>query len=206
MASRAMVVGEARALGRSVASGAKTLAAGTGLLWALELVDSLLLGGRLDAFGIRPLAVDGLLGILTAPFLHGGLGHLAVNTVPFLVLGALTMTRKRVDFWVVSIVGALTSGLGAWVFGGAGTVHIGASGVIFAYLGFLMARGFFDRRPLAIVVSLLVTWMFGGLLSLAVPLVAAGISWQAHLFGFVGGVLVARVLGKELAKKAPRKR
>ena len=115
-----------------------------GVLWAVEVVDWLVFSGGLDAFGVRPLAVTGLTGIAFAPFLHGGFGHLMANTVPWLVLGYLSSGRKRLDFWVVAVVSALTAGLGSWFFGGVGTVHIGASGVVFGFLGFLMGRGVWE--------------------------------------------------------------
>lgn len=181
------------------ASAARTLGIGAGLLWLIELVD-LMLGGALDGLGIRPHSVEGLLHIPLAPFLHSGIEHLAMNTLPFLVLGALSMTRRQLDFWVVSVVGGLTSGLGAWVFGSSTSVHLGASGVIFAYLGFLMTRGLFERRLGPVLLSMAVLWLFGGMLWTALPIVAAGISWQAHMFGFLGGVLVARVLGRHRSR------
>ncbi len=102
------------------------------------------------------------------------------------------------DFAVVTVAGALTSGLGAWLIGGAHTVHVGASGVIFAYLGFLMARGWFERRFGAIALSVAVTWLFGGMVFGVLPTVGAAISWEAHLFGFLGGVGVARALGTRI--------
>ena len=168
-----------------------------GLLWAIELADYVIFSGGLDMFGVRPLAVTGLVGILFAPLLHGGFGHLMANTLPWLFLGFLTTSRKRLDFWVVSIVSALTAGLGAWFFGGVGTVHIGASGVVFGFLGFLMGRGIWERRFGTILLSMVVTVMFGSMLWGMLPVLAGvGISWQAHLFGWIGGLLVARTLGK----------
>lgn len=199
--SRAMVREEARALSTEVRRGALTLGGGVLLFWVLELVDWVVLGGWLDSFGIAPRSASGLLGIFFAPFLHGGIGHLLANTLPFVLLGALTMTRKRMDFWVVSFAGMLSSGLGAWLLGAPNTIHIGASGVIFAYLGFLMSRGFFERRVGAIAMSVAVTWVFGGMLLLVLPMVATGISWQGHLFGFLGGILTSRVLGRGLRKQ-----
>lgn len=185
---------------QSARAGAVTLGGTTAVLWLVQVVNTLL-GGGLTGFGIHPRTLDGLWGVLFAPFLHGGWTHLMLNTVSFLILGALTMTRKRMDFWVVSVVGALTSGLGTWLIGGANTVHVGASGVIFAYLGFLMARGWFERRPGAIATSVLVTWAFGGMVWGVLPTVGAAISWEGHLFGFLGGLLVARVLGTAMNRK-----
>jgi membrane associated rhomboid family serine protease len=192
-----LVRDEARALTTHVAVRVKTLAGVTGVLWAVEGAD-LLLGHRLEAFGIAPRTEAGLLGILFAPFLHAGIAHLAVNTVSLWVLGALAMSRKVADFWVIAVIAALASGLCAWLLGGAGTVHVGASGVIFGFLGFLLARGFFERTLTSIALSIAVAWLFGSMVLGALPFVAAaGISWQAHLGGFVGGLVAARyVLGR----------
>ncbi|MFT4621935.1 MAG: membrane associated rhomboid family serine protease [Myxococcota bacterium] len=183
----------------TVRRGAMTLGGVTAVLWAVQAMNWLLQGG-LTGLGVHPRSLDGLWGILFAPFLHGSWAHLAVNTVSFLILGALTMARKPMDFWVVSAAGAVSSGLGAWLIGGANTVHVGASGVIFAYLGFLMARGWFERRPGAILTSVFVTWAFGGMIWGVLPTVGALISWEAHLFGFLGGVAVARLLGTAVRK------
>lgn len=171
------------------------------LLWLIELVDIAVFGGGLDHLGVVPRSLAGLKGLVLAPFLHGGVAHLAANTVPFLVLGVLTMARKRMDFWVVSVTSALSAGLGAWLLGAPGTVHIGASGVIFGYFGFLLARGIYERRAGAVVLSLLVGWFFGGMLWGVLPAVGAGISWQSHLFGFLGGALTARLMGREIRKR-----
>lgn len=177
----------------------------TALLWAVELVDLFVMGGRLDGYGVAPRSLDGLLGIFAAPLLHGGLGHLIANTVPFMVLGFLTTARKKMDFWVVALASTVVGGLGTWLIAPAGTVHIGASGVVFGMLGFLMGRGFFERRAGAIALSMLVTFFFGGMLWGVLPIVAgAGISWQMHLFGFLGGLFTARLLGDQIRRKGRR--
>lgn len=168
-----------------------------GLMWVLEGIDQLLFSGALDRFGVRPLTMGGLWGIFAAPLLHGGFGHLMANTLPWIFLGFLTTTRKRLDFWVVAVVSTLTAGLGSWVFGGMGTVHIGASGVVFGFLGFLMGRGIWERRFGTIALSVVVTALFGSMLWGMLPVLAeVGISWQAHFFGWIGGLLVARTLGR----------
>jgi len=174
----------------------KLLGSTTLLMWVIEIVDHLPFVGQLDALGVHPRSLSGLMGILFAPFLHGSFAHLMANTLPFLILGMLTMTRKRMDFFVVSAASALTAGLGAWVFGGANTVHVGASGVIFGYLGFLLARGWFERKASSILLSAAVAFAFGGMIWGVLPGLYAGVSWESHLFGFIGGVLTARALGK----------
>jgi len=170
-------------------------------LWAIEVVDWLVMGGRLDAYGVRPRSIEGLLGIAFAPLLHGGFGHLLANTVPFVLLGFLVTARKRMDFWVVAAASALAAGLGTWAIGGAGTVHIGASGVVFGFLGFLMGRGIYERRAGTIVLSLVVTVLFGGMLTGVLPTVGPGISWEGHLFGWLGGLATARALGSRKKRR-----
>ena len=171
------------------------------VLWVAYLAQ-LASFGLLTSMAIVPRTTAGLAGILFAPFLHGSIGHLFANTIGFLTLAPLTMIRDRRDFWAVSFLGALSSGMGAWLLGGPGTLHLGASGVIFAYLGFLMARGAFERKVGPVLLSVLVTFFFGSMVWGIFPVLAgAGISWQAHMFGFFGGVGAARILGRELRKR-----
>ncbi len=175
------------------------LGTGVVLMWAVEILDVFVFRRSLDQFGIRPLELMGLVGILWAPFLHGGLGHLIANTLPFITLGWLVMLQETSDFFIVTVATIVLGGLGTWLFGGAGTIHIGASGVIFGYLGFLLFRGLFRRNLPSIVLSVVVAFVYGGLLWGVLP-IRAGVSWQGHLFGFIGGAIVAKFLsGKPYA-------
>ncbi len=165
----------------------------TALLWAVELVDTLVLGSWLDSFGIRPRTLTGLVGVLTAPFLHSGLGHLLANTLALWPLGFLAMGRYIADFYRVFIASMLVGGLGTWLVGRGGSVHVGASGVIFGFLGYLLARGYYERKPVAMLVSLFTLGAYGSLAWQALPFfVADQVSWEGHLFGLLGGVLAAR--------------
>lgn len=165
------------------------------LMWVIEGLNTLA-GHALDAYGIVPRTESGLAGIVWAPFLHGSISHLASNSLPFLILGWFVMLWRVSDFVAVSAIAALTAGLGTWLIAPSGTVHVGASGVIFGYLGFLMARGYFERSLISILLSLAIGVLYGGLLFGVLP-GQAGISWQGHLFGFTGGVIAARLLAKE---------
>jgi membrane associated rhomboid family serine protease len=167
----------------------------TTVFWALELVDIFVFHQALNRFGILPRQVIGLRGILFAPFLHGGLFHLISNTIPFLTLGWFTMLQETSDFFVVSLVTMIVSGLGVWLLGSAG-VHIGASGIIFGYLGFLLFRGYFQRNLPSILLAVVVFFLYGGMIWGVLPL-RIGISWEGHLFGFLGGALAARMVAKE---------
>ncbi|MBZ0272134.1 rhomboid family intramembrane serine protease [bacterium] len=144
----------------------------------------------LDAFGIRPRVVVSLVSIPVAPMLHAGFAHLIANTIPLFGLGWFVMLRRGRDLAEVTATSVLFSGLGIWLLGAPGTVHIGASGVVFGYLGFLVSRGFFERHILAALISIFVAVTYGGLIWGVLP-GPAGVSWQGHLFGFLGGVRAA---------------
>jgi len=162
------------------------------LMWVVEIVDQVA-GGRLDAYGIEPRQAEGLDGVVLAPFLHAGFDHLIGNTIPFLVLGFAIAFGGVVRVAVVTVVVALVGGLGTWLVAPANTVHIGASGIVFGYAAYLVARGVYSRRPLQIGLGVVVLVVWGAtLLQGLVP--EDGISWQGHLFGAVGGVLAARLL------------
>lgn len=171
-----------------------------GLMWALEILD-LFLGGALNRFGIRPHSLIGLRGILVAPFLHSNLLHLIANTVPFLILGWFVMLRRTSDFWPVTIMVMLISGLGTWLFGSPSSIHIGASGLVFGYLGFLLSRGYFERRFDSILMSLTVGILYGGMIWGVLP-TRIGISWQGHLFGFIGGIIAAWMLSRPRSSRS----
>jgi membrane associated rhomboid family serine protease len=159
-------------------------------LFAIELLDRA--GGhRLDQVGgIRPHEVSGLDGILFAPFLHANFVHLYSNSVPLIITGTFVLARGLKRFLVVTAFIAVASGVGVWLLGRPGTVVIGASGIIFGYLGYLLARGIVERSPWGISVGLLVGLLYGTQISGVLP-TDQRISWQAHLFGFAGGVLAA---------------
>jgi membrane associated rhomboid family serine protease len=164
------------------------------IFWLVELIDLFIFQSHLDNFGIAPHTLIGLRGIIFAPFLHGGLGHLIANTLPFLVLGWLVMWQRTSDFFIVTPIIMLVGGLGTWLFGSPSSVHIGASGLIYGYFGFLLLRGFYERNIASILLSLVVFFLYGGIIWGVLP-TDPRISWQGHLFGFMGGVLAARFLG-----------
>lgn len=178
----------------------RTLAVCLAVLWALELTDVYLLAGSLDAFGIRPREPFGLIGVLTWPFLHGGLAHLLSNTLALLLFGTLVLMWGRREFFAVALVSTIVGGLGVWLVGASGSVHVGASGVCFGLFGYLLARGFYERKFGSVLLSIVIAILFGGTLAGAVPGMAMpGISWEGHLFGLLGGVLVARRLKRARA-------
>jgi membrane associated rhomboid family serine protease len=159
-------------------------------MW-LVFIASALSGGALIGLGVIPRNVIGLRGILFAPFIHASLQHLLANSIPFLILGWLVMLRDSRHFTNVTIAAMVGSGMVAWLFGAPGSVHVGASGVIFGYLGFLIVSGWYVRSLASVALSVFVTVVWGSLILGVMP-GAAGISWQAHLGGFIAGVLTAR--------------
>jgi membrane associated rhomboid family serine protease len=166
----------------------------TGVLYVSEVVDQLT-GLRLDADGIVPRTVDGLDGILWAPLLHAGWPHLLANTVPFLVFGFLAMAGGIRQFVIVTATIWLLGGLGVWLIGPEGTSTVGASGLIFGWLVFLLARGFFARSGRQVVLAVVLFLIWGGVLFGILP-GAPNISWQAHLFGALAGLLAARLVAQ----------
>ncbi|HZF55333.1 MAG TPA: rhomboid family intramembrane serine protease [Polyangiaceae bacterium] len=200
-----MSKGELTAIKRELKLQATLLFGFVGLLWAIEIVDAVLFQGSLDRFGVRPRSMEGLVGVAFAPLLHMGFGHLIANTLPLITLGWLIMLRETRDLVVVTVLAALVSGLGTWLIGASHSVHIGASGVIFGYFGFLLLRGYFERSILSIGLSLAVAAVYGGMLWGVLPS-GYRISWEGHLFGFLGGVLAARMLSRRAPAKSPARR
>ncbi|UMB71100.1 rhomboid family intramembrane serine protease [Mycobacterium paraterrae] len=183
------------------------------LLYVVEAFDQVS-GHRLDENGIRPLETDGLWGILFAPLLHANWGHLAANTGPALVLGFLVaLTGLSRFLWATAIIW-IVGGLGTWVIGNWGSScglesdHIGASGLIFGWLTFLLVFGFFIRSGWQIVIGLVVLVLYGGVLWGAVPVlnVCGGVSWQGHLCGGIAGVLAAYLLSNPEREERERRR
>jgi len=189
--------------------GLRALAVLVAIMWAVEVVN-LLDSYRLDSAGIVPRSVGHLDGILFAPFLHASLSHILGNTVPFVILGAAVALAGARRLLEVTLLVAVVSGLGVWLIAPAHSDTVGASGVIFGYATYLVSRGLFNRSAGEVLLGVCVAVLFGGaLLSDLVP--HPGISWQAHLFGGVGGVLAAAAFSRtasgrrhELAERVAR--
>lgn len=164
------------------------------LLYVVEVVDAVT-PGRLDDNGVHPRSIGGLDGVLFSPLLHGGWAHLIGNTVPLLVLGFL-LGLSGVRTWLqVTVVVWIVGGLGVWLFGGADTNHIGASGVVFGWLSYLIVRGIFNRSLPQIALGIVVFAVYGSVLWGVLP-GRPGVSWEAHLFGALSGALAAWLLAQ----------
>jgi len=164
------------------------IAAFVAVLWVIEIVNAS--GADLTDDGIRPRQLSGLWGVLWAPLLHASFTHLESNTIPLLVLGFLVLLGGLARFGAVTATVWLVSGIGVWLLGGTNTVVVGASGLAFGWLAYIIVRGVFTRSLVQIVLGLVILVVYGGLLWGVLP-GASGVSWQAHLFGAVGGILAA---------------
>jgi membrane associated rhomboid family serine protease len=169
------------------------------IMWAAEIVDAVL-GGDLDAYGIEPRDTDGLDGIAFSPFLHGGFDHLIANTIPFLVLGGTIALSGLARVVSVTAIVAVIGGFGTWLVAPENTIHIGASGIVFGYAAYLIARAVWTRSLAHMGAALLIMGIWG-LTLLGGLLPQEGISWQGHFFGAVGGVVAAWALDGRTARR-----
>jgi membrane associated rhomboid family serine protease len=163
------------------------------IAWIVSVLNFGILAKSLNSLGIQPRRWAGLWGVLCAPFLHGSWGHLEGNTIAFVTYGGLIMLQNPDNFGAVTVTVALTSGLGTWLLGRDRTIHIGASGVTFGYLGFLMFLAFFDRNIPTVLLLMFTAFFHSKYLWGLLPIYQR-ISWEEHLFGFLGGIYAARYL------------
>ena len=164
-----------------------------GAMWLVRLVDWLVGAKRSAFFGVIPRTSDGLAGIAAAPFVHGDWEHLVANSIPLVIMGLIILIGGANQFLVVTFVVMLVSGLGMWLFGAPGTQHIGASGIVFGFMSFLLFRSVFDKRLWSFVTTLFVAVAYGGAIGMAV-IPEDGVSWVGHMFGFAGGIAAAYLL------------
>jgi membrane associated rhomboid family serine protease len=171
----------------------------TAVCWLIFLVNNVFWKGHFDQYGIKPRQVSSLPGIIYAPFLHASYEHLAANTLPLLILGAIICGRSRGEFVVVTVLGILVTGGLTWLFARS-ECHIGASGLIFCYFGYLASLAYFHRTFGALCVSVICIIGYGGMIRGIVP-TATPISWENHLAGLVAGTALAWFMAK--LKKTP---
>ena len=169
------------------------LAGFVAVLWIVAVFDRMA-GLDLRHFGVVPRDSGSVLGIPLHVFIHDGFFHLLSNTGPLLVLGGLVSMRGAGTLLAISIFIALFAGSGVWLVGRDG-VHIGASGLVFGYFGYLVARGFFERSFTSILIAVAVAVFYGGLIFGLLPL-GGFVSWEGHLFGLIGGVTLAWMSGR----------
>jgi membrane associated rhomboid family serine protease len=162
------------------------------VLWVVQFVNAAD-GYRLDRFGLRPRTVSGLEGIVTSPFLHASYGHLIGNTAPFVLIGWVVLLGGVRQFVTVSVIVVVAGGLATWLVAPSGYI-VGVSALVMGWLGYLLARAYFSRKVLWIVVAVLVLFFFGTLLGGLLPSFNSNVSWQGHLCGFGAGILAGWIL------------
>jgi membrane associated rhomboid family serine protease len=162
------------------------------VLWIVQIVNVADHYG-LDRFGLRPRTAAGLWGVLTEPFLHSSWGHLLSNTIAFILIGGAVLLGGVRAWLIATAIIVVVGGLLTWLIAPTGVI-VGASGLIFGWLGYLIARAYFSRRLRWIVAAFIVVAFFSGLLSGLVPNYNTDVSWQSHLCGFAAGILAGALL------------
>ncbi len=160
------------------------------LIWVIELIN-FSIGHRLSGWGILPRTLTGLKGIPLSPFLHASLIHVMMNTIPLAVLGGFVMLHGRQMFFEITIIIILVSGTALWLFGRS-SYHVGASGLIFGYFGYLVLRAWYDRSLKSFIIAFVTVFLYGGIIWGLMPTFSR-ISWEGHLFGLLAGILAARL-------------
>lgn len=172
-----------------------------GSMWVTFLVSAALPFLHLNRHGVVPRTLSGLQGILFAPWLHASFLHIMSNTPGLLVLGWLCMWPRIANFWQATAGGMLGAGLCAWLLGSPYTLHIGASGIVFGYAGYLVAYGVYSRKFIPILIALFVASSYGISMLYGVLPITPGLSWQSHLGGAIGGILAARFFRQKLPQR-----
>ncbi len=168
------------------------------LLWAIHLIN-IFLPIDLRVYGLRPRYIEGLWGIVVSPFLHGNFQHLIANTGALFILLAVALSFSRKLTVIAILIVCIMGGGLVWIFGQSNSVHIGASGVIFGLIGYLMFIGIFRREWKALIISLVIFLFYGGAL-FSLLMYIPGVSWTGHIFGFLSGILAAWCLRTEKSK------
>lgn len=163
------------------------------VIWAVHLINVFVFGGTLTYFGVHPLDIASIWHIFTAPLLHGSLTHIAANSIPGALFCFLIGLSGHRAYWEVTTIVAVISGLGTWLLGGIGTSHIGASGLIYGWLAYLVIRGIFNRSPGQVLLGVVLAFAYSGLIWGVLP-TQEGVSWQAHLFGAIGGIVAGATI------------
>jgi membrane associated rhomboid family serine protease len=188
-----------RSHGREI-EGLTLLALIVGVMWLLEIINTLDHNALDGDGGIYPRSLAHVWAILTAPFLHVSFAHLIDNTIPFVFMGVIIALRGAAKLALVTAVVIVVGGLGTWLIAPSHSVTVGASGVVFGYAAYLLTRGLFDHSWVELLIGVGVAVIWGGaLLSSLVP--HYGVSWQGHLCGAIGGVVAAGLLAGDRSQR-----
>jgi membrane associated rhomboid family serine protease len=168
------------------------------IMWIVKIVETGL-GTHFGFLGLQPLHAEGLIGIVTAPFIHEDFSHLMANTVPFFILGGLIFFFYKDVAWKLLLLIWLTTGLWVWVFARGNAIHIGASGIVYGMASFLIFSGIFRRDARLMAITLLVTFIYGGIIWGLFPQLFPNqnISWESHLMGLIAGIVMAFFFRKQ---------
>src|SRR5690625_2245044 len=169
------------------------------VLWLVHLVNTFIFGGVLTNFGIHPLDFNGLLGIITSPFLHANFEHLISHSISGAIFCFLVGLSGRRAWWDVTLLAVVIGVVGTLLLGGPGTNHIGSSVVVYGWWAFLLIRGIFNRSLGQIALGILLGIFSSGMIFGVLP-IYEGVSWQAHFFGAAGGVLAGSVITSDDTK------
>jgi membrane associated rhomboid family serine protease len=175
------------------------------LLWIIQIANVADHYGLVTEFGIKSRSVPGLPDIFTAPFIHLSWTHIEANSGPLFIFGFLAAYRGVVRFFGLTLLVIVTSGFAAWLTAPTNSVGVGASGVVFGYLGYILVRGLFDRHLIDLIIGAVMALCFAYQFTVLLP--HAGIGWQDHVGGLVGGVIggwVFRDRARVRARKAAR--
>lgn len=167
------------------------------LIWIVYWVE-IRFGVNFNSFGVRPGEISGLRGVVFSPFIHSGIKHLFNNTVPLFVLSMALFYFYREISWRVLLIGLFATGVLTWIIGRPSN-HIGASGVIYMLAAFLFWKGVFSRYYRLIALSLIVVFLYGGMLWYVAP-IEPGISWEGHLSGLISGFVLSLIYKKKIAR------
>jgi membrane associated rhomboid family serine protease len=166
-----------------------------GFVWCVYLVGRIL-PFQLESFGVTPRTLRGLIGIPASPFLHANLAHLVSNTMPLIVLLFL-LAGSKAQSWEIVVYIVFLSGALLWLFGRPAT-HIGASGLIYGLIAYLLVSGVCERRIVPLFISLVVGFLYGGTMALGVlPSWNSHISWEGHLLGAIAGGVIAFLMTRD---------
>jgi membrane associated rhomboid family serine protease len=189
---------------RERVEGLQLLAAIVALMWLVEAINTID-SNRLDGDGIYARSFSHLWGIVTGPFIHVSFQHLISNSIPFIFMGLIIALRGAARLALVTAIVIVIGGVGTWLISPGGVSTVGASGVVFGYATYLLARGLFNRSLLELLTGAVVGVVWGGaLLSSVVP--HYGISWQGHVCGAVAGVIAAWALSRERRPQSPEQK
>ncbi|MCW2525454.1 MAG: peptidase family protein [Pseudonocardiales bacterium] len=169
------------------------------VLWTIEILN-VVDDYSLNRFGLKPRQFDGLDGVVTMPFLHAGVGHLFANTFPFVIIGWMVLIGGVREFLWATLIIVIGGGLATWVVGPSGSANghpvtvVGASGLVFGWLAYLLARAYFARKAMWIIAAIFALFFFGGLFGGLLPNVHSEVAWQAHVCGFAAGILAGWII------------